>query len=87
MLPYDEELMAIPIYSCPGCLTPLDISKGFEKMSRKAIREQRSNGSACYDVNLVVVTCNNYHCAQYNRFKVIRLPRVKCATVGVDLAQ
>ena len=47
MLPYDEELMAIPIYFCPGCLTPLDISKGFEKMSRKAIREQRSNGSAC----------------------------------------
>ena len=87
MLPHDEELLAIPNYFCPGCQSMLDVSKGFEKMSRKAIREQRSNGSACYDVSLVIVTCNNYHCAQYNRFKVVRLPRVKCATVGVDLEQ
>ena len=85
---HDEELLSIPNYFCPGCQTSLDISKRrFEKMSRKAIREQRSDDTACYDVNLAVVTCNNYHCAQYNRFKVVRLPRVKCATVGVDLEQ
>jgi hypothetical protein len=31
------------------------------------------------------VTCNNYHCDQYNKFKVLQLPRIKTASAKVDL--
>lgn len=83
----DEELLAIPSYSCPECRFIMDMSKQFDKMGRKEIRDRRSGGDGHHDVNLVVVTCGNYTCSQYNRFKVVRLPRVKCATIEVELKQ
>ncbi len=35
--------------------------------------------------NFVVVSCGNETCEQYNRIKVLRLPRIECPTVKVDL--
>jgi hypothetical protein len=35
--------------------------------------------------NFVVVSCSNEICEQYNRIKVLRLPRIECPTVKVDL--
>ena len=82
----DEELMAIPNYSCPSCRSLMNISSNqFDKFSPSQANEARHGRDACADVNLVVVSCSNYRCTQYNKFKVVRLPRVKCPTAEVDL--
>ena len=35
--------------------------------------------------NYVVVSCSNFHCNQYNKFKVLELPRIVTPSVKVGL--
>lgn len=35
--------------------------------------------------NFVVLSCGNMHCDQYNKFKVLRIPRLATPSVKVDL--
>ena len=35
--------------------------------------------------NFVVLSCNNLHCAQYNKFKVMKIPRIYAPSAKVDL--
>jgi hypothetical protein len=35
---------------------------------------------------LVVVSCENFRCEQYNKIKVLELPRIKTPSIKVDLA-
>lgn len=35
--------------------------------------------------NFIIFTCTNPHCEQYNKFKVMRIPRIHTPSVKVDL--
>lgn len=35
--------------------------------------------------NFVLTSCGNTHCDQYNKFKVLELPRIKTSTAKVEL--
>ena len=35
--------------------------------------------------NFVLASCGNHHCDQYNKFKVLELPRIKVSTAKVEL--
>lgn len=35
--------------------------------------------------NFIVVSCSNFHCEQYNKFKVLKIPRIHTPSVKVDL--
>ena len=35
--------------------------------------------------NFIVVSCGNIHCEQYNKFKVLKIPRIHTPSVKVDL--
>jgi hypothetical protein len=35
--------------------------------------------------NFVVISCSNFHCEQYNKFKVLKIPRIHTPSVKVDL--
>lgn len=41
--------------------------------------------SEAAEKNYILVTCNNHRCDQYNKFKVLQLPRIKTASAKVDL--
>jgi len=41
--------------------------------------------SEAAEKNYVLVSCSNFRCDQYNKFKVLQLPRLKTASVKVDL--
>lgn len=71
----------------------------FSKAQRKAFGEetnQQSSGSyrqpAAEDLpstraenTYVTVTCGNHYCEQYNKFKVLKLPRIHTPSVKVEL--
>ena len=41
--------------------------------------------SEAAEKNYILVTCQNYRCDQYNKFKVLQIPRIKTASAKVDL--
>lgn len=42
--------------------------------------------SQAAEKTLVVVSCENHHCEQYNKIKVLELPRIKTPSIKVDLS-
>jgi len=35
--------------------------------------------------NFIIFSCENHHCEQYNKFKVLKIPRIHTPSVKVDL--
>ena len=44
------------------------------------------NPSESAEKNYVIVTCQNHHCDQYNKIKILKLPRLYTPSVKVDLS-
>jgi hypothetical protein len=65
------------------------------KMSKRQIQAQMKNeyspittqnvSSEMAERTFVLVTCGNYKCEQYTKFKVLELPRIKTSTASVEL--
>jgi hypothetical protein len=55
-----------------------------DRFAREAHPEDTPSNAA--EITLVVVTCMNGRCEQYNKIKVLELPRIKTPSIKVDLA-
>jgi hypothetical protein len=98
MLNNNDCVLASHNVECPSCGMML-ASHGprIHKSSKRQIKAQlqseyipltAQNGNAPSERperTFVLVTCDNYLCEQYTKFKVLELPRIKTPSANVEL--
>ena len=97
----NDVVLGIPSMQCPSCRSVLELTKCVDKMSKTQIRSMRGehaiggayqvsvprpdDPSQCPEKNYIIVSCGNFQCEQYNKFKVVEIPRLKAPSAAVDL--
>ena len=56
----------------------------YEASTRRSWQEDQPSQAA--DLTFVTISCENERCAQYNKFKILRLPKIHTPAVKVDLS-
>ena len=58
---------------------------GTTTSSRESNEDSEMRPSEAAEHTFVVVSCGNHRCEQYNRFKVLRIPKLETPVVKVSL--
>ena len=96
----DEVVIGLPDIQCPSCGRRLDLTKQIQKLSKAQIEAQRRGSATQMSTNaraeeppsnlpqnaFIVVSCDNEYCEQYNKLKVLKVPRIHTPSVKVDLS-
>lgn len=85
----DNVVLGVPVIYCPSCngVLGVDMQLRFNSLPEERVAQMKKDGIGEPGKSYVLVSCEDEHCDQHHRIKILQVPKLKVEVGGDECCE